>query len=79
MIKILLGLVVIIGLIVAIFALKVICGLIGIFLTNLFSSTSYTTYNWDNIRHETGKGLAILILIIGVFFVAYMFGELIIV
>ena len=76
--EIIIGFGVIIGIILSIYTLVVFCGILKIFFTNLFSSTTYITYNWNNIYSESVTGLGILFFVILGFILCYMVGQTII-
>jgi len=75
--ELLIGLGCILGVIFGAFLLVFICGIVAIFLSNLFSSTVYISYNWDDIMHEGSRGIIISFLVCLLLGLAYLCGSVI--
>lgn len=72
--KILIGLGIILGVIISLAIVYALCGLIYIFFNNVFSTTSYISYNLDNIFEYGKNGMLIIVFVVGILSLSYVIG-----
>jgi len=72
--EILIGLGIILGFVLSMYAVFFVFGVIILFFSNLFAYHNYTPYELENIMDSGGKGIVVFIVLCALIFFAHMIG-----